>query len=50
MSKPDSGKVWLYKCPNCGNMKSTFYSKNHIDYCKCTKCKEKFQINHNKEK
>lgn len=42
MSKPSSGISWLFNCPDCGNKKSTFYTKNGIDYCKCTKCGTKY--------
>lgn len=48
MSKPSNGISWLINCPVCGNRKSTFYTKDDIDYCKCTKCKTKYIYDGNK--
>lgn len=49
MSKPYSGISWLFNCPVCGNRKSTFYRKDNIFYCKCTKCETKYKIEKSKE-
>ena len=46
MAKPVNRKIWLFKCPRCGNNKLNYASYKDVEKYRCHKCDYRWEMSH----